>query len=298
LSTKTTSISTGNIVGQKVRDYALLFKFRLSLTVVFSAAMGFLLAMQGAIDWAGLGILCLGGFLLTGASNALNQVLEKDYDKLMKRTANRPLATGRMSVSEAVLVAGLASTAALVIFAIVFNPLTAFLGSLSLISYAFVYTPMKRVSPVAVWIGAFPGALPPAIGWVAVTGTFDLVALVLFAIQFIWQLPHFWAIGWVAYDDYMKGGYKLLPSKGGRDKSTALQCLFYSVLLIPVTLLPYWMGMTGWISAIGLVILGLGFAATNFNLYRKSDKKAALMVMFASFFYLPLALLLMVIDKV
>ena len=147
-------------------------------------------------------------------------------------------------------------------------------------------------------IGAFPGALPPAIGWVAVTGTFDLVALVLFAIQFIWQLPHFWAIGWVAYDDYMKGGYKLLPSKGGRDKSTALQCLFYSILLIPVTLLPYWLGMTGWISAIGLIVLGLAFAATNFNLYRKSDKKAALMVMFASFFYLPLALLLMVLDKV
>ena len=298
MSTKTTSINAGSIFGQKVRDYGLLFKFRLSLTVVFSAAMGFLLAMQGAIDWAGLGMLCLGGFLLSGASNALNQVLEKDYDKLMKRTANRPVATGRMSVSEAVLVAGLASVVALMIFSIVFNPLTAFLGSLSLISYAFIYTPMKRVSPVAVWIGAFPGALPPAIGWVAVTGTFDLVALVLFAIQFIWQLPHFWAIGWVAYDDYMKGGYKLLPSKGGRDKSTALQCLFYSILLIPVTLLPYWLGMTGWISAIGLIVLGLVFAATNFNLYRKSDKKAALMVMFASFFYLPLALLLMVLDKV
>ncbi len=297
MSTKTTSINAGSIFGQKIRDYGLLFKFRLSLTVVFSAAMGFLLAMQGAIDWAGLGMLCLGGFLLSGASNALNQVLEKDYDKLMQRTANRPVATGRMSSSEAVLVAGLASTTALVIFSIVFNPLTAFLGSLSLISYAFIYTPMKRVSPVAVWIGAFPGALPPAIGWVAVTGTFDLVALVLFAIQFIWQLPHFWAIGWVAYEDYQKGGYKLLPSKGGRDKSTALQCLFYSILLIPVTLLPYWLGMTGWISAIGLVILGLAFAATNFNLYRKSDKKAALMVMFASFFYLPLALLLMVIDK-
>jgi len=140
LSTKTTSISTGSFFGQKVRDYALLFKFRLSLTVVFSAAMGFLLAMQGAIDWAGLGMLCLGGFLLSGASNALNQVLEKDYDKLMKRTANRPVATGRMSISEAVLVAGLASTTALIIFSIVFNPLTAFLGSLSLISYAFIYT--------------------------------------------------------------------------------------------------------------------------------------------------------------
>ena len=298
MSTKTTSVSTGSIFGQKVRDYGLLFKFRLSLTVVFSAAMGFLLAMQGAIDWAGLGMLCLGGFLLSGASNALNQVLEKDYDKLMQRTANRPVATGRMSVSEAVLIAGLASTVALIIFAIVFNPLTAFLGSLSLISYAFIYTPMKRVSPAAVWIGAFPGALPPSIGWVAVTGTFDLVALILFAIQFIWQLPHFWAIGWVAYEDYLKGGYKLLPSKGGRDKSTALQCLFYSILLIPVTLLPYWLGMTGWMSAIGLIVLGLAFAATNFNLYRKSDKKAALMVMFASFFYLPLALLLMVIDKI
>jgi len=297
LSVNTTSVNTGSFFGQKIRDYAMLFKFRLSLTVVFSAAMGFLLAMQGAIDWAGLGMLCLGGFMLSGASNALNQVLEKDYDKLMKRTADRPVATGRMGVSEAVLVAGLASAVALIIFAIVFNPLTAFLGSLSLISYAFIYTPMKRVSPVAVWIGAFPGALPPAIGWVAVTGTFDLVALVLFAIQFVWQLPHFWAIGWVAYDDYMKGGYKLLPSKGGRDKSTALQCVFYSVLLIPITLLPYWMGMTGWISAIGVAIAGLAFAATNFNLYRKTDKKAALTVMFASFFYLPLILLLMVLDK-
>lgn len=298
MSANTASVHTGSFFGQKVRDYGLLFKFRLSLTVVFSAAMGFLLAMSGTIDWAGLGVLCLAGFLLAGASNALNQVLEKDYDKLMNRTANRPLATGRMSVSEAVLVAGLASVVALLMFALVFNPLTAFLGSLSLISYAFIYTPMKRVSPVAVWIGAFPGALPPVIGWVAVTGTFGVEALVLFAIQFIWQLPHFWAIGWVAYDDYMRGGFKLLPSNGGRNKSTALQCLVYSLLLIPVTLLPYGIGLTGWVSAIGLVILGIAFAATNFNLYQKSDKKAALTVMFASFLYLPLALLLMVIDKI
>ncbi len=298
MSTNTITTSTGSFLGQKIKDYGLLFKFRLSLTVVFSAAMGFLLAMGGTIDWAGLGLLCLGGFLLTGASNALNQVLEKDYDKLMARTADRPLATGRMSVSEAVLVAGLSSVTALVIFAICFNPLTAFIGSLSLISYAFIYTPMKRVSPVAVFIGAFPGALPPMIGWIAVTGTMGVEAIALFAIQFIWQLPHFWAIGWVAYDDYLKGGYKLLPSDGGRDRNTALQCVAYAILLIPVSLLPYLLGLTGTVSAILLLIIGSLFAYTTINLYRKCDKKAALTVMFSSFVYLPLALLLMVIDKI
>ncbi len=298
MSTNTITASIGSLLGQKIKDYGLLFKFRLSLTVVFSAAMGFLLAMGGSIDWSGLGLLCLGGFLLTGASNALNQVLEKDYDKLMPRTANRPLPTGRMSVSEAVLAAGLSSVIALMIFAIYFNPLTAFIGSLSLISYAFIYTPMKRVSPIAVFIGAFPGALPPLIGWIAVTGTLGAEALILFGIQFIWQLPHFWAIGWVAYDDYLKGGYKLLPSEGGRDKNTAFQCVAYALLLIPVTLMPYIIGLTGWVSAILLVVIGLLFAGTTVNLYRKCDKKAALTVMFSSFLYLPLALLLLVLDKV
>ncbi|MEM7102649.1 MAG: heme o synthase [Bacteroidota bacterium] len=294
---KVTSIKR-TIAGSKIRDYYQLVKFRLSLVVVFSAAMGYLLAAgTTGFSWLGLLMLSLGGFLLTGASNALNQVLEKDLDKLMSRTMNRPLATGRMEVSEAVMAAGLMSVAGIILLSM-FNPLAAMLGAVSMLSYAFVYTPMKRVSHIAVLVGAFPGALPPLIGWVAATGTIGSEALALFGIQFMWQMPHFWSIAWLAFDDYAKAGYFLLPSTGGRDKQSAMQCVVYSLLLIPVSLFLYWLGFTGLISAIVVGITGAWFSWKAFELYKKMTRKAALGLMFSSFLYLPIVLIALVLDKV
>lgn len=285
------------IANQKLKDYILLVKLRLTLMVVFSAAAGFALASTNGIIWADFWLLCLGGFLVTAASNALNQVIEKDFDILMPRTANRPIATGRMKVSEGVLAAGIMSVSGILILAM-FNPMTALLGTISLLSYAFVYTPMKRVSPIAVLIGAFPGAFPPMIGWVAVTGTIGPEAFALFGLQFMWQFPHFWAIAWVAFEDYVKGGYYLLPSKGGRDKGSAMQCVIYCILLIPASLFLYLLGVTGIVSAIIVGLTGLVFLGLAINLYIKCTRKAALLLMFGSFFYLPIALISLIIDKI
>ncbi len=285
-----------NGISLKIQDYQTLTKFRLSMMVVFSAAMGYILAAP-ILMWAELLKLCFGGFLLSGAASAFNQILEREYDRLMDRTSNRPLAAGRMEVSEAVFAAGLMSLGGLAILA-TFNSLTALIGAISLLSYAFVYTPMKRTSSLAVLVGAFPGAFPPLIGWVAVTGTLSPEALALFGIQFMWQFPHFWAIAWVSFEDYAKAGFYLLPSKGGRDRNTAFQCLFYALLLIPVSLFLFVMGITGLISAVIVGLAGVIFAGLAFNLYIKLDRKSALMLMFGSFIYLPVALIALVIDKV
>jgi len=287
--------SISSLISQKISDLKVLTKFRLSMMVVFSAGIGFIMGAGSGILWSEFFLLCLGGFLLTGASNALNQVIEKDFDKLMPRTENRPLATGRMSVSEGVLIAGVLSVSGLLILA-TFNPIVTLLGAISLLSYAFVYTPLKRVSPIAVIVGAFPGAFPPMIGWVAATGYLGVEALILFGIQFMWQFPHFWAIAWVSFEDYKKGGFNLLPSKK-RDKSSALQCVIYSLILIPTSLLLYFMGVTGLISAIIVGIAGLLYMLASIYLYIKCDRKAALRLMFASFFYLPIVLIAICAGK-
>lgn len=268
------------------------------MTVVFSSVMAYLIASHGGINWVAIGILSLGGFLVTGASNALNQVLEKDYDKLMKRTANRPLATGRMTVSEAVMAAGLMSVVGVTLLAL-FNVWAAFFGMLALLLYAFVYTPMKRVSPIAVLIGAFPGALPTLIGVVAVEGELTMLGLVLFAIQFLWQFPHFWSIGWLGYEDYNNAGYKLLPSKDGqRDRNTGLQSFLYALFLLPITTIPYFMGVSGLISAVVVVLLSIGYVGLSWNFYQQNDRKAALRVMFFSFIYNPVVLISLFLDKI
>ncbi len=283
---------------QKWMDYSMLFKFRLTLLVIFSAVVAYMIAAQSAINWIAIVVLSLGGFLITAAANTLNQVLERDYDKLMNRTANRPLAAGRMSVSEAVLTAGFLSLAGISLLAL-FNPWTALLGTISLISYAFVYTPMKRVSPIAVFIGAIPGALPTAIGVVAIEGTISSLAIALFAIQFFWQFPHFWAIAWVGHEDYSKAGFQLLPSKTGeKDKNVGLQSFIYALLLLVVSWSPYVLGVTGIVSAIILTILGLIYAFYAWKLYKLCTKEAALRLMFCSFFYLPIALLVLLADKI
>lgn len=271
-------------------------KFKLSSLVVFSAGIGYVLAASATtFSWIELFVLCLGGFLVTGAANALNQVLESDVDKQMARTSNRPLATGRMTINEAVMSAGLMSLFGIGCLAY-FNPLTALVGMISLISYAFIYTPMKKISPIAVLIGAFPGAFPPLIGWVAVTGTLDAEALVLFGIQFMWQFPHFWAIAWLRYEDYAKAGFYLLPTRK-KDKQSAFQSLIYAGFLLPIGLMPYFLGMTGWISAIVLTLSSAYFTYCAWRLFKTLSREAARRLMFCSFFYLPIVLIALLIDK-
>lgn len=285
-------------VKQKVQDYKLLVKFGLNVFVVFSAAAAYLTTANGIIDWTKVIVLSIAGFLITGAANALNEVLERDYDKLMNRTANRPLAAGRMSTSEAVLAAGIMSLIGLILLA-TFNPLTVFLGSLSLISYAFIYTPLKRVSPIAVLVGAVPGALPVMIGSVAATGILTPLAIALFGIQFLWQFPHFWAIAWIGDQDYKKAGFNLLPSKDGKlDETVGWNAFVYAAFIIPVGYAPYALGYTGIFSAIVLTVLGVVFAYFAYRFYKECTREAARRLMFCSFFYLPIAQIILVLDKI
>ena len=232
----------------KWQDFKTLVKFRLNITVVLSSVLAYIIVAQGSLNIVNLLLLTVGGFLVTGAANALNQVLEKEYDSLMKRTQNRPLPMGRMTISEAVLYAGMMALFGITLLAF-FNPLTAFLGTFALVSYAFVYTPFKRFSPIAVWIGAIPGALPVLIGTTAFQGEITGLALILFAVQFFWQLPHFWAIGWMSYDDYKLAGYKLLPVKDQvRDSRIGLSSFIWTLPLIVICSIPFITGQIGTVS--------------------------------------------------
>lgn len=280
----------------KARAYWELLKFRLSFLVSFSCAFGFVLASP-VIDYTTLVMVFAGGFLMSGASVIINQIIEKDLDVLMSRTMGRPLPTHRVSVQEASFVAFACFVAGMVLLTLYTNPLTTGLSFLSLVLYAFVYTPLKRVGPVAVFVGAIPGALPPLLGWTAATGNISHEALIIFGIQFIWQFPHFWAIAWVADDDYKKAGFKLLPSGGQKDLNTAIQIMIYTLFLIPLGLLPATFGITGINSAIVATVCGVLFFALTFSLMRTGDRKAALKIMFASFLYLPIVQIAYVLDK-
>ena len=295
---RTIRIGVHELMTGKLRDYLQLIKFRLSLLVVFSSVIGFLMAANGNWEWPRLLLMIFAGFLTTASSNAINQVIEKDYDRLMSRTANRPLPTERMSVMEALLAAGVFGVGGILIFWIYFNQMAALFSALALLSYAFIYTPLKRFSPVAVFVGAIPGALPPLIGWVSASGHLSTVALVLFGIQFMWQFPHFWAIAWVAHDDYLKAGYKLLPSKEGRTKFSALQIMFYILALIPISLLPALFKISGITSAVIALLCGLVFLFQSISLFRNCSIGAARKVMFGSFFYLPIVLLAIYFDRI
>jgi heme o synthase len=281
----------------KAKAYFKLLKFRLSFTVAFSSAIGFILGRPVATYWE-IALVMLGGLLVTGSANIINQLLEIEYDKLMKRTAKRPLPTGQVSVVEAIAVCVLTGVAGLFILAYTFNILTAGLSLLSLILYGFVYTPLKRISPICVFVGAIPGAMPPLIGWVAATGVLSVEAWILFGIQFIWQFPHFWAIAWVLDDDYKKAGFKMLPMAGGKNLKTAFQIMIYTLVLIPLSLLPLQFGMTGSTSALIAVVCGVLFLAQTFYLMRTCSKKAAMNIMFGSFLYLPIVQIAFVLDKV
>lgn len=285
-----------NITSIKLRALYDITKFRLSATVVFSGAFGYILASD-TIDWLKLVLFCIAAFSTTAAANVINQIIEKDLDIHMKRTQDRPLPSGRLSVKEAALFGwGLASIAMYILF-YEFNSRAGLLALLSMVLYGFVYTPLKRVGPVAVAVGALPGAFPPMIGWIAASNHFGLEPGILFAIQFFWQFPHFWAIAWVLDEDYSKAGFKLLPSKGGQNQSSAIQIMIYTVFLLPLCWVPHYMGMTGINSAIVATICGALFLAQTFYLIRKVDRKAALQLMFGSFIYLPVVQIAYLLDK-
>lgn len=284
----------------KARDLGILVKFRLSLTVVFSAVLAYLIAWPGTevVSVVPVLVLAIGGFCVAGAANALNQVLERDYDRLMKRTADRPVASGRMSISDGVLTAGLLSVAGLMLLA-TFNAWTALFGALALLSYAFLYTPLKRISTAAIAIGALPGALPVLIGCVAAEGQVSSLSITLFAIQFFWQFPHFGAISWLGFEDYQKAGFRFVSNAAGEwDRSIGLQGFLYALVLIPLGMVPWWTGTTGTASMVTVVLLGVTYSWLGWRLYRFHQRKSALALMFASFFYLPLVLVAYWLDKI
>lgn len=291
------TLSGISFVAAKTKAFFELLKFRLSFLVAFSCVFGYALASP-AIDWTVLGMLFLGGLLISGASVAINQILEQDLDKLMSRTQGRPLPTGRLTVNEAVSFSILCLAAGLAILLLFTNAFTAWLSVVSLILYSFVYTPLKRVGPIAVFVGAIPGALPPLLGWIAATGSISHEAMIIFGLQFIWQFPHFWAIAWVADDDYKKAGFKLLPSGGKKDLNTAIQIMIYTLFLIPLGLLPATFGITGINSAIAVTVCGVLFLAQTFSLMKSGDRKAALKIMFGSFLYLPIVQIAYLLDKI
>ncbi len=281
----------------KIYDYGVLIKFKLLLFVVFSASLAFLFASRGVIDWSRFLFLSIGGFLVTGAANGLNEIFEKDYDGMMKRTRNRPLPDGRMQVREALAISLASGLAGIWLLAHFVNLLSGLLGMIALFSYAFAYTPMKRISPFSVFVGAIPGAMPPLIGWVAATGSLGYGAFLLFTLQFFWQFPHFWAIAWRLDDDYRKAGFKMLPSPGGKDKASAFQMVVYTVSLVPVGLLPFLFNYSGIVSAVINTAAGLAFAVLAVRLYRDCSDRSARAVMFGSIVYLPVVMIALVLDK-
>lgn len=291
------SLTSSSRIGIKIKALFELLKFRLASLVAFSGAIGYCLA-EPNIQWSMLSLFCVGAIAITGAANIINQILEKDLDKLMKRTMDRPLPSGRVTIQEAVLWSLFLGIGALLIFSIFFNVRTALLAALSLILYGFVYTPLKRVGPIAVFVGAFPGAFPPMIGWIAATNQFGLEPGILFAIQFFWQFPHFWAIAWVLDEDYKRAGFKLLPSRGGKDINTAIQIMIWTLFLLPFGWLPYKLGMTGINSAFIATVFGVLFLAQTFHLMRKCTDKTALQLMFGSFIYLPIVQIAFLLDKI
>lgn len=308
----TKAIPVKGIVGaketnNKLRDYLQLTKPSLNIMVVFSSIIGYLLAPNVvAYDWDMIGLLFIGGFLITGSANAINQVVERDTDAVMKRTASRPIAAGRMAASEGWAFAIITGVIGIVILGFCFNWLSAGLAFLSLFLYAFVYTPMKKVAAIAVLVGALPGALPLLIGWAAGNdalfsqgnGWKDYGGWALFLLQFLWQFPHFWAIAWLAHRDYSSAGFKLLPSKIGPTKYTALQTVIYALLMIPVGLLPYAIGLSGMVSAVIVTAANIFLVIQCVRLYNALDAKAARRVMFSSYIYLPVVLLALLGDKI
>ncbi|MFP5042212.1 heme o synthase [Parasediminibacterium sp. JCM 36343] len=285
-------------IAAKVKDYFQLIKFTLSFTVVFSCVICYLFAPNlVTYNWSLVVLLFIAGMLVTGSANAINQAVEKDTDAKMKRTGTRPVASGRMSQQEAYIFAALSGIFGVAMMWYYFNMSAALLSAFSLFLYAFIYTPLKKINSIAVLVGAFPGALPCLIGWVAGNDDFGAGGWILFGIQFLWQFPHFWAIAWVAHQDYSKVGFKLLPSDKGPTKFTAIQCIMYSVLMIPMGILPNYYHLAGNVSLWILLACNLFIVFQSVRLYNEMSVKAARRVMFSSYIYLPIVFLSLLADK-
>ena len=298
MSKETVKQKSSFTIAGKLSDYRLLIKFSLSFMVAFSSVISYLLAPKVvAYDWSMIILLFTGGFLVTGSANAVNEIAEKDTDALMKRTANRPLASGRMSTAEAWTAALVMLVAGMFILWNYFNLLSAVMALVSWFVYAFMYTPLKKVSSVSVLVGAIPGALPCLIGWAAGNDDISMGGWILFAIQFFWQFPHFWAIAWVAHKDYTNAGFKLMPSVEGPTKYSAIQSVIYSLVLVPVGMIPYWFGMSGIVGFWIVLAANLFMVWQCVRLFREMERKAARRVMFSSYFYLPIVLLALLADK-
>ena len=298
MSTIKTHIASPSIsVSYKLRDYIELIKLRLTLLVVFSSGAGYLFGITEPIVWTHFGLLLLSGFLITGSANGINQILERDLDKLMTRTANRPVATGRLQVWEATFITAVMGIVGVIILSIFMNSITALLGLFSLLSYAFVYTPMKRVTSFAVLAGAFPGAMPTVIGYVAITGNIDLACVALFMIQFIWQFPHFWSIAWLLDEDYKKAGFQLLPLEGLKNKRSAFVVFISALLLIPFSIFPIAVGVISMLSGLAVLISSFAFLYLAYKVYTDCDVAAAKRLMFGSIVYLPFVQILLVLGR-
>ena len=265
--------------------------------VVFSSVISYLLVPGVQYNWIMILLLFAGGMLVTGSANTINQVVEKDTDAVMKRTSSRPVASGRMTVEEGWGFAILTGALGVFLLGYYFNWLAAGLAAFSLFLYAFIYTPLKKVSAIAVLVGAFPGALPCLIGWAAGDDKLSAGGWVLFAMQFLWQFPHFWAIAWVAHKDYTAAGFKLLPAEKGPTKYTAIQTIIYSLLMIPIGVIPYFIEMSGQVSLVIVLLANFFMVWRCINLYRKMTPQAARQVMFGSYIYLPVVLLALLADK-
>ncbi|EHQ28039.1 heme o synthase [Mucilaginibacter paludis] len=280
----------------KWSDFSKLIKFRLTFLVVFSASISFLIGskVNGIIDWSNWGMLIAGGFLVTGAANIFNEIIEKDLDKLMKRTMDRPIPSGKMTTGQALVIGlfmGIFGTYLLGKL----NLTTGYLSVFSIMLYAFAYTPLKRKSPIAVFVGAIPGAFPTLIGYVAAHPQIDEIALVLFGIQFVWQFPHFWAIAWVLDDDYKLAGFRLLPT-GSRNRTSAVFALIFTLILLPVSLLPTFMGFGGYVVGGVSAVMSLIFLYQAFSLVRTLEIKSAKQLMYGSFFYLPIVQMVLLFN--
>ena len=281
-----------------IKEALRLGKLRLSTSVVFSSVAGYFLGME-VFSWTQLALLIFGGITVVAASNAYNQIYEKDRDALMNRTKGRPLPLGTLTLREAWFIATFLLVVGLwALYEI--NPMTAYFGALSVVLYTLVYTPLKAITPLAVFVGAIPGAIPYMLGWVAARNDFDIETGTLFAQQFFWQFPHFWAIAWFSYHDYEKAGYFLLASKA-KDRSSQLYIIIYTVWMIMVGILPVF-GITGelqlsWVGAIAVGALGYWVLNNAILLLKDADDKRARKLMLSSIAYLTGMQIIYIIDR-
>jgi heme o synthase len=288
--------STAVIEKGWVSVYADLIKARLTLLVLLTTLVGFYIGWQGAMNYALMFHALLGTALVASGAAALNQFLEREYDARMRRTASRPLPSGRLQPVTVILFGGFCSLVGLVYLALLVNSLTAVLGAVSLVSYLFVYTPLKRITWLNTFVGAVPGALPPLMGWAAARGDLAGGGWALFAILAFWQLPHFFAIAWIYRDEYAKAGFVMLPAVDSDGSRTGHQSVSHTLGLLTVSLCPFLLHLAGPIYLVAALVLGMGYLVCAIQFARRLDMAAARRLFFASIIYLPLLLVALVLD--